>query len=85
MVTQPIFEVGQVLAAAAMSPEQHALFKPAVAQKLKEATDSVPRVVNPSFEVRQVKWPRQALKVLGGHVLRASNGWTQTRIGTPSS
>jgi hypothetical protein len=27
--------------------------------------------VNPSFEVRQVKWSRQALKVLGGHVFRA--------------
>ena len=64
-------EVGQVLAAAALSPEQHALFKPEVAQKMKEATDSVPRGVNPSFEVRQVKWSRQAQKVLGGHVFRA--------------
>ena len=66
--------VGQVLAAAAMSPEQLALFKPAVAQSMKEATGSVPRVVNPSFEVRQVKWSRQAIKVLASHVFRARQG-----------
>ena len=49
-------EVGYVVAAEILSPEQLvlspvALFKPEVAQKLREAT-----AVNPSFDVHQVKW-----------------------------
>ena len=61
-------EVGYVVAAETVPPEQLALspvalFKPEVALKLREAT-----AVNPSFEVHQVKWSRKALGLLSGHV-----------------
>ena len=64
-------EVGYVVAAETVPPEQNALspvalFKPEVAQRLREAT-----AVNPAFEVHQVKWSRKALGLLSGHVYRA--------------